>query len=335
MKDMETDILKNVYIVGNPVLEAALKKFNEEMDQGEPNIVPVFDLMVEQMKEDVEVICPVNFPDGLPVPDEKQLAEDGSCEESVTMIFQKLDGDDDTLWMVAFTSEPESTKAPKSSSIPILLKDLFKFVLDEECDGIIINPFGNSISIMKEGVAAMLNLLKPSTQDEIDLDAGAEAYNRGDYAEAIELYTKSAAAGNVTALSNLGYCYYYGRSIPVDKVKAHECWEKAAILGDICATYKIGDMYRNGDLIKDEVFAKQMYIKAFYDAMSFMDINCYPDAFLRVLKYCPDNFDAEMLSDIALKCREGFKLRADCDKYSDKFLEEADELCKKYVIIGN
>lgn len=31
----------------------------------------------------------------------------------------------------------------------------------------------------------MLNLLKPSTQDEIDLDAGAEAYNRGDYAEAI------------------------------------------------------------------------------------------------------------------------------------------------------
>ena len=41
-----------------------------------------------------------------------------------------------------------------------------------------------------------------------------------DYEKAISLYEKSASLGNVTALSNLGYCYYYGRSIPVDKEKA-------------------------------------------------------------------------------------------------------------------
>lgn len=56
--------------------------------------------------------------------------------------------------------------------------------------------------------------------------------------------------GNVTALSNLGYCYYYGRSIPVDKEKAKSYWEEAAIFGDIPAVYKLGDMYRNGDLPK-------------------------------------------------------------------------------------
>lgn len=68
------------------------------------------------------------------------------------------------------------------------------------------------------------------TQDEMDLNTGAMAYQQGDYKTAITYYTKAAEAGNVIALSNLGYCYYYGRSIPVDKVKAKECWERASIL---------------------------------------------------------------------------------------------------------
>ena len=56
-------------------------------------------------------------------------------------------------------------------------------------------------------------------EDVINLNIGAEAYQKGDYETAIKYYEKSANAGNVIALSNLGYCYYYGRSIPVDKQK--------------------------------------------------------------------------------------------------------------------
>lgn len=61
-----------------------------------------------------------------------------------------------------------------------------------------------------------------------NLNRGAEAYQAGDYETAVACYKKAAAAGNVTALSNLGYCYYYGRSIPVDKEKARRCWEEAS-----------------------------------------------------------------------------------------------------------
>lgn len=57
------------------------------------------------------------------------------------------------------------------------------------------------------------------TEDEIYLNKGADAYQAGDYETAIRLYQKSADMGNITALSNLGYCYYYGRSIPIDKSK--------------------------------------------------------------------------------------------------------------------
>lgn len=80
------------------------------------------------------------------------------------------------------------------------------------------------------------------TEDEIYLNKGADAYQAGDYETAIRLYQKSADMGNITALSNLGYCYYYGRSFPVDKTKAKECWEKAAIFGDIPSVYKLGDI---------------------------------------------------------------------------------------------
>ena len=64
------------------------------------------------------------------------------------------------------------------------------------------------------------------TQDKIYLNEGADAYQRGDYETAIRLYKKSADMGNITALSNLGYCYYYGRSIPVDKDKARRLFSE-------------------------------------------------------------------------------------------------------------
>ena len=43
-------------------------------------------------------------------------------------------------------------------------------------------------------------------QSNKDLDLGAKAYQAGDYETAIRYYEKSADAGNVIALSNLGYC---------------------------------------------------------------------------------------------------------------------------------
>lgn len=51
MKNMTTDITNETRfsILNNPALEAALKTFNEEMDAGQLDITPVFDLMIQQM----------------------------------------------------------------------------------------------------------------------------------------------------------------------------------------------------------------------------------------------------------------------------------------------
>lgn len=168
------------------------------------------------------------------------------------------------------------------------------------------------------------------TQDELDLNAGAEAYQKGDFAAAVTFYRKAADAGNVIALSNLGYCYYYGRSIPVDKEKARECWEKAAILGDICAVYKLGDMYRNGDLKENTAYSKALYRRAYDMTSECADIYSYPDVYLRMLKYCSEDFDKDTLKEIARACVEGLEMRiAEGDRYSGKLLAEAKAIWNK------
>lgn len=173
------------------------------------------------------------------------------------------------------------------------------------------------------------------TQDKIYINEGVDAYQRGDYETAIRLYKKSADMGNITALSNLGYCYYYGRSIPVDKDKARECWEKAAILGDIAAVYKLGDMYRYGDLPQNLDFSHALYKRAFILATDNSE-NYYvaPDAFLRMLKYYPDDI-AEMgysKLTIALSCVTGIKKRiAEGDNYSVKVLADAKAVFLKLI----
>ncbi|MCD8007820.1 MAG: sel1 repeat family protein [Clostridiales bacterium] len=169
-------------------------------------------------------------------------------------------------------------------------------------------------------------------QDIQDLNTGAAAYQAGDYATAVKYYRKAAAAGNVIALSNLGYCYFYGRSIPVDKEMAKKCWEQAAMFGDIAAIYKLGDMYRFGDLKKSLPYSHALYVRAFELALESEDIYVYPDAFLRMLRYYPEdletaNIDAKQLVQ---RCVQGLEARiADGDHYSGKLLKEAKEILNR------
>ena len=63
------------------------------------------------------------------------------------------------------------------------------------------------------------------------LNAGAEAYRKGDYVTAQEYYTQAAKLGNVQAMCNLGYIYEYGRTGKRDYKKAFYCFKKAADSG--------------------------------------------------------------------------------------------------------
>lgn len=123
------------------------------------------------------------------------------------------------------------------------------------------------------------------------LDIGAEYYNgsdrvRQDFAKAVAYYRIAAKMGNVIAMSNLGYCYLYGRSVAPDAKKALYCFEKAAAAGDINATYKLGDFYLYGTagFPKDKARATEYYFRALGMVEDGGDADLWnvPDVYLRV-----------------------------------------------------
>ena len=72
---------------------------------------------------------------------------------------------------------------------------------------------------------------------------GANSYCSGTYKSAVEYYRLAAAMGNTQAISNLGYCYLYGREIEPNLSLAIAYFKVASMNQDIDAAYKLGDIY--------------------------------------------------------------------------------------------
>lgn len=74
---------------------------------------------------------------------------------------------------------------------------------------------------------------------------GADYYKEGKYALAVEYYRLATAMGNLRSVSNLGYCYLYGRDIEADLDLAIAYFRIASLRGDVDASYKLGDIYES------------------------------------------------------------------------------------------
>lgn len=98
---------------------------------------------------------------------------------------------------------------------------------------------------------------------EFLLDKGSKYYTEENYALAIEYYRLAAAMGSMQAVSNLGYCFMYGRSIPPNMDLALAYFQISAAAGVIDSLYKLGDIYEDGKSVeKDEELAVFYYQRA-------------------------------------------------------------------------
>lgn len=96
---------------------------------------------------------------------------------------------------------------------------------------------------------------------------GVNLYHPDTYMEAVEYYRLAAAMGNVNSISNLGYCYLYGRSIEANLSLALAYFRVAASKGHVDAAYKLGDIYGSDKWgIKD----REMSIYYYRMAASFV-----------------------------------------------------------------
>lgn len=70
-----------------------------------------------------------------------------------------------------------------------------------------------------------------STTSLVTIDDGKRALADRRFADAIDVFTELADAGNAEAQAHLGYMYYKGEGVPVDLVLAVDWYERAAVLG--------------------------------------------------------------------------------------------------------
>jgi len=80
-----------------------------------------------------------------------------------------------------------------------------------------------------------------------DFDDGVAAYERGDYATALQEWLRLAEQGDAAAQNNLGDMYYIGEGVPENDAEAVKWFRKAAEQGLAEAQVNLGIMYANGE----------------------------------------------------------------------------------------
>ena len=95
---------------------------------------------------------------------------------------------------------------------------------------------------------------------------GGMYYEQRRFDLALKYYEMAAESGNLYAISNLGYVWYYGRTGERNFEKAFYYFDKARQMGDLIAAYKVADMYKNGyyvdrDYEKYKAIIEELYPK--------------------------------------------------------------------------
>lgn len=107
------------------------------------------------------------------------------------------------------------------------------------------------MAAIREGADAYLN------------NKGANLYKEDTYYQSVEYYRLAAAMGDVQSVSNLGYCYLYGRDIEANTSLAIGYFIIAANRGDVDAAYKLGDIYSSDKWgVKDKELSNYYYCMA-------------------------------------------------------------------------
>ena len=109
-------------------------------------------------------------------------------------------------------------------------------------------------------ILAAIMLMTTLTVWAGDYEDGLAAFERKDYATAVEKFTTSAEQGDAAAQFNLGIIYDQGLGVAQDYVQAVRWYKLAAEQGDASAQFNLGVMYDEGQgVAQDYVQAVRWY----------------------------------------------------------------------------
>lgn len=116
---------------------------------------------------------------------------------------------------------------------------------------------------LDNGVVGYVNADGTQVAEGSDFAHGEEAFDGGDYTNALEIWTPLAEAGDARAQFGLGNLYFNGLGVEVDQLAATEWYLKAALQGYAPAQFNLGNAFKHGRGVpKDETLANQWWEKA-------------------------------------------------------------------------
>ena len=107
-------------------------------------------------------------------------------------------------------------------------------------------------------IATILSLCS-SVARANDLEDSIEAYNKGNYAQALELLCPLAEEGIANAQNNLGFIYHMGRGVTQDYQQAEKWYRLAAEQGHTVAQNNLGVMYVKGKGVTQDYVRARMW----------------------------------------------------------------------------
>ena len=163
------------------------------------------------------------------------------------------------------------------------------------------NPSEEDRFMLRE---ALEFLIQETKDPRYMMDLGVEYYEQQEFDLALKYYEMAAEYNDLSAISGLGYIWYYGRTGRKDYEKAFYYYDKAREMGDLIAAYKVADMYKNGYYVEKDYAKYKEIIEELYpkvrDARSLGDP--LPEVFTRLARIRAEEGrvdDALWLYDVA------------------------------------
>ncbi len=107
-------------------------------------------------------------------------------------------------------------------------------------------------------------LIRETKDPDYMVELGAVYYEQRRFDLALKYYELAAEYNNIYAISDLGYIWYYGRTGEKNYEKAFYYFDRARQMGNLIATYKVADMYKNGYYVQQDTEKYKAMIEELY-----------------------------------------------------------------------
>ncbi len=152
-----------------------------------------------------------------------------------------------------------------------------------------------------------MNFLIEERRDPRDMmHLGGYYYELKRFDLALKYYEMAAAMDYDPAYECLGYIWYYGRTGERDFKRAFEYFSKMMDKGDLVATYKVADMYRNGYYVDKDMDKYRSMIEDLYgrvqDCTNVFDP--VPEVYTRLARIRTDEGNPDDAVELYLRAKD-------------------------------